>query len=63
MLIHLQACCADQKAPIDNFYHLALKLIGDLSHTKVVISNKAKLRRIYKIEVWDKSHIPLLVVG
>ena len=36
---------------------------GDLSHTKVVIFHKAKLSRIYKTEVWDKSHIPLLVVS
>ena len=33
-----------------------------LSHTKVIISHEAKLSGIYETEVWDKSHIPWLVV-
>ena len=36
---------------------------GDLSHTEVIISHKAKLIRIYETEVWDKSHILWVVVG
>ena len=36
---------------------------GDLSHTEVIISHEAKLSGIYETEVWDKSHIPWLVVG
>ena len=35
----------------------------DLSHTEVIISHEAKLSGIYEIEVWDKFHIPWLVVG
>ena len=37
--------------------------IWDLSHTEVIISHEAKLSGIYETEVWDKSHIPWLVVG
>ena len=36
---------------------------GDLSHTKVSISHEAKLSGICETEVWNKSHIPWLVVG
>ena len=35
----------------------------DLSHAEVIISHEAKLSEIYETEVWDKSHIPWLVVG
>ena len=36
---------------------------GDLSHTEVIISHEAKLSGICETEVWNKSHIPWLVVG
>ena len=35
----------------------------DLSHIEVIISHEANLDGKYKTEVWDKSHIPWLVVG
>ena len=36
---------------------------GNLSDTEVIISHEAKLSGIYETEVWDKSHVPWLVVG
>ena len=29
---------------------------GDLSHTEVIVSQKAKLSGIYETELWGKSH-------
>ena len=34
----------------------------NLSHTEVIISNKAMLSEIYETKVWDKFHISWLVV-
>ena len=33
------------------------------SNTEMIISHEVKLSGIYETEVWDKSHIPWLVVG